>query len=58
MRHETTPLYTAVLAALFAGAAQAGTVIYNTGNPATAQVALGVNDEASLNTTPDIVATP
>lgn len=39
-----------------AGTAQAGTVIYNTGNPATASVALGINDEASLNTQPDITA--
>lgn len=45
-----------VLAGLFlaAGAAHAGTVIYNTGNATTAKVALGVNDDGSLNTTPNI----
>lgn len=45
-----------VLAGLFlaVGAAHAGTVIYNTGNAATATVALGVNDDGSLNTTPNI----
>lgn len=54
---KTRLLPTALAAALLGtGAAQAGTVIYNTGNPATAQVALGVNDEASLNTLPDITA--
>jgi hypothetical protein len=30
------------------GAAHAGSVIYNTGNAATATVALGVNDDGSL----------
>lgn len=45
-----------VLAGLFlaAGAAHAGTVIYNTGNATTATVALGVNDDGSLNTAPNI----
>jgi type IV pilus assembly protein PilY1 len=38
----------------FAGQALAGTVIYNTGNAATATVALGINDDGSLNTTPNI----
>lgn len=37
-----------------AGVAQAGTVIYNTGSAATATVALGVNDDGSLNTQPNI----
>jgi type IV pilus assembly protein PilY1 len=41
-------------ALLFAGAAQAGTVIYNTGNAATATVAMGINDDGSLNTAPNI----
>ncbi len=36
--------------------AQAGTVIYNTGNEATATVALGVNDDGSLNTAPNITS--
>lgn len=36
--------------------AQAGTVIYNTGNAATATVALGVNDDGSLNTQPNITS--
>ena len=36
--------------------AQAGTVIYNTGNAATATVALGVNNDGSLNTQPNITA--
>ena len=34
--------------------AQAGNVIYNTGNAATATVALGVNDDGSLNSQPNI----
>ena len=34
--------------------AQAGNLIYNTGNAATATVALGVNDDGSLNTEPNI----
>lgn len=37
-----------------AGAAQAGTVIYNTGVAGTATIALGVNDDGSLNTSPNI----
>ena len=41
---------------MFAGAAQAGTVIYNTGAAGTASIALGVNDDGSLNTTPNITA--
>lgn len=41
---------------LLGTAAQAGTVIYNTGSAATASVALGVNDDGSLNTTPNITA--
>lgn len=41
---------------LATGAAQAGTVIYNTGNAGTASVALGVNDDGSLNTTPNITS--
>lgn len=36
--------------------AQAGTVIYNTGIAATATIALGVNDDGSLNTSPGIAA--
>jgi hypothetical protein len=48
---------TLTAALLFAaGAAQAGTVIYNTGVAATATVALGVNDDGSLNTSPNITA--
>lgn len=50
-------LSTLSAALLFAAAsAHAGTVIYNTGNAATATVALGVNDEGSLNTSPNITA--
>lgn len=47
---------TALAAALLfvTGAAQAGTVIYNTGSAATATIALGVNDDGSLNTQPNI----
>lgn len=41
---------------LSASAAQAGTVIYNTGNALTATVALGVNDDGSLNADPNITA--
>jgi len=41
---------------LSAGVAQAGTVIYNTGSAATATVALGVNDDGSLNTQPNITS--
>lgn len=44
-----------LLATVGMSASHAGTVIYNTGDPDTATVALGVNDEASLNTTPNIV---
>lgn len=53
MKFHRTVLAAAVLAAgAFAmGSAQAGTIIYNTGNPATATVAMGVNDDGSLNTT-------
>lgn len=44
-------------ALLFAvGGAHAGTIIYNTGDADTATVALGVNNEASLNAAPNIVA--
>lgn len=50
---KTSAIAAALL--LAAGAAQAGTVIYNTGSAATAAVALGVNDDGSLNTTPNIV---
>lgn len=39
---------------LFGVSAQAGTVIYNTGLAATASVALGINDDGSLNTSPNI----
>jgi type IV pilus assembly protein PilY1 len=49
-------LHRSVLAAAVAaigvftlGSAQAGTIIYNTGNAATATVALGVNNDGSLN---------
>lgn len=40
----------AVAGTLGLGSAQAGTAIYNTGSAATATVALGVNDDGSLNT--------
>ncbi len=53
MKSDDTILKVALLAAGFAfaaGAAQAGTIIYNTGDPTTATVALGVNDDGSLNT--------
>jgi hypothetical protein len=49
---KTSAIAAALL--LAAGAAQAGTVIYNTGSAATAAVALGVNDDGSLNTDPNI----
>ena len=57
MKTKLTILNAALVAAGFAfwaGAAQAGTVIYNTGSAATATVALGVNDDGSLNTDPNI----
>lgn len=56
MNLKPTTVAAALVAAgaLFAGAAHAGTVIYNTGNAATATVALGVNDDGSLNTDPNI----
>lgn len=41
---------------LGSGAAQAGTVIYNTGDAKTASIALGVNDDGSLNTAPNITS--
>jgi len=52
MKFISTSIATAILAAgaFMAGAAHAGTVIYNTGNAATATIALGVNDDGSLNT--------
>jgi hypothetical protein len=48
--------FSALTAALLLASvgAQAGTVIYNTGIAATATVALGVNDDGSLNTDPAI----
>lgn len=49
--HQRMLAVTAVAGALFGfGSAQAGTIIYNTGAPGTAMVALGVNDDGSLNT--------
>ena len=49
--HQRMLAVTAVAGALFGfGSAQAGTIIYNTGAAATASVALGVNDDGSLNT--------
>lgn len=49
--HRRMLAVTAVAGALFGfGSAQAGTIIYNTGAAATASVALGVNDDGSLNT--------
>lgn len=52
MKLKTKTLSAVVLAAsaLFGLSAQAGTVIYNTGSALTATVALGVNDDGSLNT--------
>lgn len=41
---------------LIVGAAQAGTVIYNTGVAGTAQIAMGINDDGSLNTSPNITS--
>ncbi len=46
----------ALVGLLAAGAAHAGTVIYNTGVAATATIALGVNDDGSLNTADGNVA--
>jgi PEP-CTERM motif len=56
MSFKTKTLSAIVLATstLFGLSAQAGTIIYNTGSSATATVALGVNDDGSLNTTPNI----
>ena len=56
MSFKTKTLSAIVLAtsALFGLSAQAGTIIYNTGSAATATVAMGVNDDGSLNTTPNI----
>lgn len=42
------------LLALGSVAAQAGTVIYNNSDPSSATVALGVNNDGSLNTSPNI----
>lgn len=39
-----------------AGTAQAGAVIYNTGIAGTATIAMGINDDGSLNTTPNITS--
>lgn len=52
MKFISTSIAAAIVAAgaFVAGAAHAGTVIYNTGNAATATIALGVNDDGSLNT--------
>src|SRR5258706_15558728 len=41
---------------LATGAAQAGTVIFDTGVQATGHIALGVNDNGGLNTTPNITS--
>lgn len=50
--HHRMLAVAAVAGALFGmGSAQAGTIIYNTGVAGTASVALGVNDDGSLNTT-------
>jgi hypothetical protein len=51
MKFHRSVLAAAVLAAgAFAmGSAQAGTIIYNTGDAATATVAMGVNNDGSLN---------
>lgn len=56
MNFRTKALGAVMLAtsALFGVTAQAGTVIYNTGDASTATVALGVNNNGSLNTTPNI----
>lgn len=59
MRTKLTILNAALIAAgltVGAGVAQAGTVIYNTGSAATATIALGVNDDGSLNTQPNITS--
>lgn len=52
MSFKTKTLSAIVLAtsALFGLSAQADTIIYNTGSAATATVAMGVNDNGSLNT--------
>lgn len=55
MKLISTAAAVVALGAMAAGSAHAGTVIYNTGNAATATVALGVNDDGSLNTTPNVV---
>lgn len=57
IRLKHTAVALAIAGGLFAGAgAHAGTVIYNTGDATTATVALGVNDQGHLNTTPNITA--
>lgn len=55
MKLISTAAAVVALGALAVGSAHAGNVIYNTGSAATATVALGVNDDGSLNTTPNVV---
>lgn len=52
--NSTVAMAILALGSIAAGAAHAGTVIYNNAIPANATVALGVNDDGSLNTTPNI----
>ncbi|MBI3153981.1 MAG: PEP-CTERM sorting domain-containing protein [Burkholderiales bacterium] len=53
LKHSAVAL--AIAGGMFsATGAQAGTVIYNTGDATTATVALGVNDEGHLNASPNI----
>lgn len=56
MKHINSTIAAAVLAlgSIAAGAAHAGTVIYNNAMVGSATVALGVNDDGSLNTDPNI----
>lgn len=56
-RFAQLTLALAATSALSIGAAHAGTVIYNTGNEATATLALGINDDGSLNITEGNITT-
>lgn len=50
------PLALALTAAMAAGGAQAGAVLYNTGDSTTATIVIGVNDEGHLNTQPNVTS--
>ncbi|MFZ3125581.1 MAG: PEP-CTERM sorting domain-containing protein [Acidovorax sp.] len=54
--NSTVAMAIVALGSIVAGAAHAGTVIYNNATPANATVAMGVNDDGSLNTTTGNIA--